>query len=169
MNACRFAVELKPPKQKFKINGAPNKDMLNKNPSLRSSIRQSALPQRTTFAILNFCLLTPITEVPELISKFNTDSNKKESLKTCKPIKSDPKIGLSLSMKAEQCYQEIDEIFENLINYIIKKNINQTLDAKEYFCCQLGNIVNKIIKLIASDFNIRIPTKTNTEFVVSFK
>lgn len=74
----------------------------------------------------------------------------------------------SLLTKCEQNYRAFDDLVHEILDYIIINNIKTMNDDKEFFCHQLSNTTNKIMKLVACDFNIKVPTKTNIEFTVRF-
>lgn len=92
------------------------------------------------------------------------DQNKNKYDQCAPKITKAPQI--SLHNKCAQNYKSFDDIIIGIFDYINRNNIKAMSDDKEYFCHQTGNLTNKIIKLVACNFNIKIPTKTNTEFTV---
>lgn len=127
------------------------------------SIKEEKIP----FAIVRLCLNNAITdplqdlsEVSHLNSKHNKYGHCREDVVTKAPIK-------NIFSMSEECYISFDNLILEILDYMIRNKIAALNDDKEFFCNELSNLINKIMKLISSDFNIRIPTKTNIEFTVN--
>uniref|UniRef100_A0A034VYE3 Uncharacterized protein n=1 Tax=Bactrocera dorsalis TaxID=27457 RepID=A0A034VYE3_BACDO len=152
VNSCRFAVNLEP----VKVTTFSN-DEIPINPYHEEG--------KITFGIVNICILQPITECQmtrDLFRKHLTP----EEMKTCAPKTSAAEI-IPEKVKVDICeenYKHFDAQMHTLIDYIIRKEIQQIEDSKGFLCCQKNELTQKIMKLIACDFNIRVPTKNSTEF-----
>ena len=131
----------------------------------RKSIRKS-FDVKPVFAILNVCLLTPLSERLQHLSIYNDKLESKNILKICVSKKTNPPVNYDTICNETYC--EFDKQIDVLINYIIEKEITSSDQEKGFLCCNLKNMSNKLTRLIACDFNKRIPSNTNWEFMVSF-
>uniref|UniRef100_W8AZH6 Tetratricopeptide repeat protein 18 n=1 Tax=Ceratitis capitata TaxID=7213 RepID=W8AZH6_CERCA len=151
VNSCRFAVQLVPVE----------------NPI--SSVAENVINAyhetgKVTFAIVNICILQPITE--SQLSRKSFKERIPEELKTCIPEKL-PTDTVFVKDKADICeenYKDFDKQITTLVEYIIRKEIQTIDDSKGFLCCQRKNLIQNIMKLISCDFNVRVPTKNTIEF-----
>lgn len=124
---------------------------------------------KTMFTIINVCMKLPITEPAEDLNEaFNVHKVKCNILKDCwKRTVKKKVVPLSNTGTCEDMYKLFDDQILGLIHYIVKNNVLPRSDNNnKFFCTQITNTANRILPLIACDFNVRYPTKTNTEFVV---
>lgn len=161
VNNCSFAVELKPPTNKSSLKSGKSKAK-NRMSSAKEELSENKIP----FATLQICLHSPITNPCQEI---NANSYQQPKInKFCQQPTILPKTNqFSLRSNCEYNYKSFDDLILEIMDYIVKNNIETIDDDKEFFCHQVGNMNNKIMKLLACDFNIKTPTKTNIEFTVS--
>lgn len=127
------------------------------------SVTSETHKEKTTFAIVKICLDKPITDPKQdMLQIPKTEVN-------CKKYPMQEHIKPTLAEVCEEIYREFDDTILGIIDYILRNNIKSIEDDKQFYCCQLGNVTNRILRLMACDFNVRHPTKTNLEFTVSEK
>ncbi|XP_065364699.1 uncharacterized protein LOC135957823 [Calliphora vicina] len=166
---CSFAIELRPPDYKSNSqvstkdtvkSGKSKRKSKNESHSQEQPIKENKIP----FAIIQICLNTPITNPTQDMNESSNHKKQRRKYGQCtasiltKPNQS------NLPTKCEQNYRAFDDLVREILDYIIINNIKTMNDDKEFFCHQLSNTTNKIMKLLACDFNIKVPTKTNIEF-----
>ncbi|KNC30036.1 hypothetical protein FF38_03061, partial [Lucilia cuprina] len=158
-----FAIELKPPNFQ-----ATNKDTMKNTKEKRKSQNkfnaQELTNKKIPFAIIQFCLNSPITNPLQVISRATGHKSKRHKYSHCTTTILTKTIQKDLSVKCEENYRDFDDLIREILDYMIIHEIKTLNDDNEYFCHQLGNLANKIMKLVACDFNIKTPTKTNIEF-----
>lgn len=122
---------------------------------------------KVPFIIVSLCLNNSITNPPQDLSEISKHKSKQNKYSNCRdtiltkiPLKNPP------STSAE-FYINFDDLVFEILDYMIRNKIKEINDDKEFFCSELSNLTNKIMRLISNDFNIRIPTKTNIEFTVN--
>lgn len=147
MNACRFAVAL---------------DDLALNTKSKDD-------QKETFVTLNISFHSPITECRSgrsIITK-NIDniSPADDDKYVCNSLVRDNR---SPFYKREDAYRKFDQEIKSIAMSILKNNITDYNDNRTYVCCELKILSWKITDLIACDFNVRVPTETSKEFMVSW-
>ncbi|KMY89783.1 uncharacterized protein LOC6731997 isoform X4 [Drosophila simulans] len=147
VNYCRFACRLNPV---FK-------------PSIKLSLPRDTLVMGPMFCTFKICFFQPICERNEPLDQYNESLLKRAKLRRCfdmdflKEDETDGDVLLEL-------YRAFDDLITDTIEFIIKRDVQDINDRKEFFCCQLSNICNLVLKICGCDFNIRMPTKTNIEF-----
>uniref|UniRef100_A0A1A9W432 Tetratricopeptide repeat protein 18 n=1 Tax=Glossina brevipalpis TaxID=37001 RepID=A0A1A9W432_9MUSC len=151
INNCSFAVKMTPPPT-YRASSSITETM--------SSINTSLSNITPAFAIVRICIKTPITQPPR---DFFTSEMTDSIYRNCWPIK-----GLKMALgsndeKYERSYREFDNTIYDLINYIVKNNLYNTI-GQDSFSEQVSNVANSVLPLLAYDFNIRFPTETNREF-----
>uniref|UniRef100_A0A1A9WUQ6 Uncharacterized protein n=1 Tax=Glossina brevipalpis TaxID=37001 RepID=A0A1A9WUQ6_9MUSC len=152
VNNCSFAVKMTPPSN-YSVPESVTKR--------KSSIDTTRSDISPTFAIIKICVKTPITEPPrDFFATGVTDSVYSDCWDT---------RGAKASLggndeKYKKIYREFDNTIHDLIEYIVTNNLYNTKD-KNYFCGQVCNVANRVLPLLAFDFNTRFPTETNIEFV----
>ncbi|XP_043654897.1 uncharacterized protein LOC122621175 isoform X2 [Drosophila teissieri] len=147
VNYCRFACRLSPVRE----------------PSIKLSLPRDTLVMGPMFCTFKICFFQPICERNEPLDKYNESLLKSAKLRRCfdmdflKEDETDKDVLLEL-------YRAFDDLITDTIRYIIKRDVQDIHDRKEFFCCQLSNLCNLVLKICGCDFNIRMPTKTNIEF-----
>ncbi|XP_016980816.1 uncharacterized protein LOC108045874 isoform X2 [Drosophila rhopaloa] len=147
VNYCRFAIQLKPVLE----------------PKVKLSIPRETMLMGPMFCTFKICFFQPICERNEPLDKFNESILKRLKLRRCfdmeflKEDEDDVDVLLEL-------YRAFDDLISDTIGFIIKRGVKDIKERKEFFCCQLGNLCNLLLKICGCDFNVRIPTKTNIEF-----
>ncbi|KAH8412760.1 hypothetical protein KR009_005401 [Drosophila setifemur] len=144
VNYCRFACSLKP---------------LEK-PSLRETGSMGPM-----FCTLKICFFQPICEVNEPLDKFNESVLKRGKLRRCFDLEflneNEEEDNRNILL---ELYCAFDDLIADLIGQIMKRDFQSIEEHQDFFCCQLGNLSNLLLKICGCDFNIRMPTKTNIEF-----
>uniref|UniRef100_A0A1A9ZEV3 Uncharacterized protein n=1 Tax=Glossina pallidipes TaxID=7398 RepID=A0A1A9ZEV3_GLOPL len=164
---CAFAVELKPPMttsltlSRYSKSWENHKTVQNKNYS-------NELVNKTIFTIINVCMKLPITDPAEDLNEtYNVHQVQCNVFKDCwKRAVKKKVVPLPEKRTCEEIYKSFDDQILWLIRYMVKNNMLPRSDNdNKFFCTQITNTANRILPLIACDFNVRYPTKTNTEFV----
>ncbi|XP_017042324.2 LOW QUALITY PROTEIN: uncharacterized protein LOC108088828 [Drosophila ficusphila] len=143
VNYCRFATQL--------------------SPLIVPEITSEPLVQGPMFCTFKICFFQPICERNEPLDKFNESLLKRSKLRKCfdmeflKEDEDDVDVLLEL-------YRSFDDLISDTIAFIINKGVKEIKEKKEFFCCQLGNLCNLVLKICSCDFNVRMPTTTNIEF-----
>ncbi|KAM7350289.1 uncharacterized protein ACRADG_008901 [Cochliomyia hominivorax] len=161
---CSFAIELRSPDQvpilKTSKNGKQKRKSKNGVMAQQSNVNDQKIP----FVVVQICLSNPITNPPQNMLenlKQKRTHHKYDHCSIALTTKTAPK---SLQSICEEKYKDFDDLIREIMDYMIRSHVKIFKDNNDYFCCQLSNMTNKIIKLVACDFNVRIPTKTNIEF-----
>ncbi|XP_026835200.1 uncharacterized protein LOC6542520 isoform X3 [Drosophila erecta] len=147
VNYCRFACRLSPVFA----------------PTIKLSLPRDTMVMGPMFCTFKICFFQPICERNEPLDKYNESLLKSAKLRRCfdmefvKEDETDEDVLLEL-------YRAFDDLIRDTIGYIIKRDVQDISDRKDFFCCQLGNLCNLVLKICGCDFNIRMPTKTNIEF-----
>ncbi|XP_017065339.2 LOW QUALITY PROTEIN: uncharacterized protein LOC108104018 [Drosophila eugracilis] len=147
VNYCRFATRLSPVLE----------------PSTKLSIPRESLETGPMFCTFKVCFFQPICERNKPLDEYNENVLKRGRLRRCfnmdflKEEEEDEDVLLEL-------YRAFDDLITDTIGFIIKRDVQDISDRKDFFCCQLGNLSNLVLKICGCDFNIRMPTKTNLEF-----
>ncbi|XP_039226875.1 uncharacterized protein LOC6527286 isoform X2 [Drosophila yakuba] len=147
VNYCRFACRLNPVVE----------------PSIKLSLPRDTLVMGPMFCTFKICFFQPICERNEPLDKYNESLLKSAKLRRCfdmEFLKEDETDGDVLL----ELYRAFDDLITDTIGFIIKRDVQDIHDRKDFFCCQLSNICNLVLKICGCDFNIRMPTKTNIEF-----
>ncbi|XP_073826825.1 uncharacterized protein [Musca autumnalis] len=182
---CSFAVELRPPGYKKPTLPIP-KDPIPKNlknhnkkgkrkgsqstveTSRRSTMQSNntTVKEKVPFAIVKMCLQKPITEPKENMIHVPKSEIKSSKFVRCprKTKNSQQIVEQNIKDICEETYRSFDETILDMADYILRNNIKTIGDDKRFYCSQLGNLSNKMLRLIACDFNRRVPTQTNIEF-----
>ncbi|XP_067625298.1 uncharacterized protein [Eurosta solidaginis] len=154
VNSCRFAVQLRPVEEA----------RTSKTKLPARWINSYNKDGEVTFGIVSICTLQPITEN---ITIQNTLGGKSmEIAKICVPekyLKNSSRNKSNQNLCAES-YKSFDADITKLTDYLIRKEVQNFDDAKGFLCCQKNNLTQKIMKLIACDFNVKVPTKDTIEF-----
>ncbi|XP_037824055.1 uncharacterized protein LOC119612332 isoform X2 [Lucilia sericata] len=158
-----FAIDLRPPN--FQVS---QKDAI-KNPKDKRKSRNKSNAQELTdknipFAIIQFCLHSPITNPIQEMNQPTGHKSKRHKYSHCTTTILTKTTQKDLAIKCEENYRDFDDLIREILDYMIINQIKTLNDDNEYFCHQLGNLANKIMKLVACDFNIKTSTKTNIEF-----
>uniref|UniRef100_A0A1A9ZEV4 Uncharacterized protein n=1 Tax=Glossina pallidipes TaxID=7398 RepID=A0A1A9ZEV4_GLOPL len=158
---CSFAVELKAPLKSISAKSSQR----NKTSNFEKS--DEKITAKTTFAIIKVCLKCPLTEPPEDLNKvFNLLHVQRNIINDCwKGEATKPTISQNEEWKCEENYKLFDDNMRQIVRYLIEYNIKSISESKSYYCGQVKNVMDRILPLIACDFNIRCPTKTNIQFV----
>lgn len=178
VTSCSFAIELKRPTLRHThphTSSSRNSTSRKIRKSSRTSSTERSIDEiskKKPFAIINVCLKLPITEPAENLNVvFNLGEVERNIFNDC--WTSDPKcvrrkesIQLLQNRECKQHYKSFDDNILQILNYLVKNNIQSISERPSYYCGQVKNLVNRISPLIACDFNIRCPTETNIEFVV---
>ncbi|XP_030382990.1 uncharacterized protein LOC115630527 [Scaptodrosophila lebanonensis] len=132
--------------------------------SKQKSRGPSLLPSLTypMFTIIKICFFQPIAKYNEPLDVFNESEMKYAKLRRCFDIEflkeeDDRDI-------AKELYRAFDDLISDIIATIVKRDIHDITQRRDYFCCQLGNLINLLLKICGADFNVRMRTKTNIEF-----
>ncbi|KAH8353066.1 hypothetical protein KR084_008669 [Drosophila pseudotakahashii] len=147
VNYCRFATHLKP------VFG----------PQVKLSTTRESLVMGPMFCTFKICFFQPICERNEPLDKYNESLLKRAKLRRCfdmeflKEDEDDEDVCLEL-------YRSFDDLISDTIGFIVKRGVQDIKDKKDFFCCQLANLCNLVLKICGCDFNVRMPTKTNIEF-----
>lgn len=155
VNYCRFATLLKPVLE----------DVKDGTESLRDTWQIGPM-----FCTLKICFFQPICQRNEPLDKYNESLLKRGKLRRCFDIEF-----LNENEEEEnrnvllELYRAFDELISDMISFIIKREVESIDQKRDFFCCQLGNLSNLLLKICGCDFNVRMPTKTNIEFRVSFR
>ncbi|KPU73361.1 uncharacterized protein Dana_GF15338, isoform B [Drosophila ananassae] len=117
------------------------------------------------FCTLKICFFQPICERNEPLDKYNESLFKRSKLRRCFDIEF-----LNENEEEEnrnvllELYRAFDELISDMISFIIKREVESIDQKRDFFCCQLGNLSNLLLKICGCDFNVRMPTTTNIEF-----
>ncbi|KAI9585895.1 hypothetical protein GQX74_001742 [Glossina fuscipes] len=165
---CSFAVELKPPMRASLTMSRYSKSWGNQK-SVYSENYLDGIVKKTTFTVISVCTKLPITEPAEDLNEtYNNYKVQCDIFKDCwkREVKKKT-VSLSEERTCEEKYKSFDDQILRLIRHMAENNTLSRPDNnnKSFFCTQITNIVNRILPLIACDFNVRYPTKTNAEFV----
>lgn len=138
--------------------------------SRRSTLEPEDLeqpPPKTTFAIVKICAKVAITEPPQDLNQlFNVTATKREIFKSCS-IAAPPKLLRNITeLEHEEAYRCFDDSVYQLVDSIIRNNGKTNKDTGYYYCSYASNIMNRILSLLACDFNRRVVTKTTVDFTV---
>lgn len=154
VNNCSFAVKMTPP---------PNYHRASSTIQTMSLVPSSLTNAKPVFAIITICIKTPITEPSgDFFASKMTDT----IYRTCFQTKV-PKEALGANDDSyEKSYRDFDNTVYALVDCIISNNIHNTKD-RNYPCEQTLNVTNRVLSLLACDFNIRYPTTTSIEFAVN--
>ncbi|XP_034668069.1 uncharacterized protein LOC117901435 [Drosophila subobscura] len=147
VNYCRFASTLQPFSSGSKMQSA-----------LRSSLDVGPM-----FATVKICFFQSIAQRNENLDKYNENLLKRAKLLRCfdNTFLNEPEDDANLIL---ELYRAFDDLIADMIAFIVKRNLKNIAQGQDYFCCQLANLSNLMLKICGCDFNIRMPTKTNIEF-----
>ncbi|TDG47012.1 hypothetical protein AWZ03_006593 [Drosophila navojoa] len=148
VNACRFASVL---------NSAERR-------STRKTFRMTNVdaPSLPMFAIMKLCFFQTLSTRNASLDTYNESKLKAGQLCRCFTI--DPLVETNSRDVLKELYRRFDELIKDVISYIIKNDLTNVDERRNYFCCTLGNLSNLLINICGNDFNVRMPTKTNIEF-----
>lgn len=138
------------------------------NGTSNTSIGKHNWSEPIPFAVIRICLKVPVTEPAEDLNiRFNDIET--DIYKICRtnftrskraPQYMDEKV-------YEKSYYEFDKTVLKMVDTYIRTNLHSKL-RHEYFSCSIvSDTINSLLPLIACDFNVRFPTKTNVEFTVN--
>uniref|UniRef100_A0A1I8PHY7 Tetratricopeptide repeat protein 18 n=1 Tax=Stomoxys calcitrans TaxID=35570 RepID=A0A1I8PHY7_STOCA len=179
---CSFAIELRPPEYKkptltpttHKDRTTPKQKMSKKGKrtdsitTVETTTRTttSTLKEKFPFAIIQICLDKPITDPIQDIIEVAKPSLYHRQLFKCPRKQRQKKYALETPMEIirEDSYREFEDTILGMVLYILQNNIQSAHEDKQFYCSQLGNISNRILRLVACDFNRRQQTNTNLEF-----
>ncbi|KAI8042298.1 hypothetical protein M5D96_003600 [Drosophila gunungcola] len=147
VNYCRFAVHLKP------VVGS----------KIKVSLPRDTLQVAPMFCTFKICFFQPICERNEPLDKFNESLLKRSKLRRCFDMEFLKEDANDVDVCME-LYRTFDDLISDTIGFIIKRGVKDIKEKKDFFCCQLGNLSNLVLKICGCDFNVRMPTKTNIEF-----
>lgn len=178
--SCPFAIELRPPGYKKPSLPTPKDGLPKSNKkakgkgsaaSTAETTKRSAAPEdiekeKIPFATLKICLSKPITDPLQDMIHMSKSEMKYEKFNKCNRIKRLPEP-MNYGNICEENYHCFDESIRTIVDYMMRNNIKCIADDRQFYCSQLGNMTNKIIRLVACDFNDRVSTETNIEFTVS--
>jgi len=117
------------------------------------------------FCTFKICFFQPICERNEPLDKYNESLLKRAKLRRCfdmeflKEDEDDVDVCMEL-------YRAFDDLISDTIGFIVKRDVQDIENNKDFFCCHLGNLSNLVLKICGCDFNVRMPTKSNIEFRV---
>ncbi|XP_001356503.3 uncharacterized protein [Drosophila pseudoobscura] len=147
VNYCRFASTLNP----YPMD------------STKSLVKRGTLDMGPMFASVKICFFQSIVQRNENLDKYNEDLLKRAKLLRCFDhtflIEAEDDHNLLLEL-----YRSFDDLISDMIAVIVKRDLRTMAEGQDYFCCQLANLNNLLLKICGCDFNIRMPTKTNLEF-----
>ncbi|KAH8240757.1 hypothetical protein KR026_004840 [Drosophila bipectinata] len=150
VNYCRFATLLKP---------------ILENPEEATESPRTTWQIGPMFCTLKICFFQPLCQRNEPLDKFNESLLKRAKLRRCFDIEF-----LNENEEEEnrnvllELYRAFDELISDMISFIIKREVESIDQKRDFFCCQLGNLSNLLLKICGCDFNVRMPTSTNIEF-----
>lgn len=129
---------------------------------------KESLIYKPTFAIVKICLKKALTEpLEDLNHNLNYTEIKRELYKSCAVKRTTSDSEENLEKMCEENYRCFDDSINQLIESIDKQNAADFEKDGSEFCTAVANMSNRLLPLIACDFNRRIPTKTNIEFSVN--
>ncbi|XP_068154974.1 uncharacterized protein [Drosophila tropicalis] len=156
VNNCRFATLLTP--------------IFRPSVTRRTSIHNSTSSFPTNpsigpmFASIKICFYQPITQRNEPLDTYNESVLKTSKLRRCYDFQDTRYDCEEDKNVVEELYRAFDNLISEVISFIVNREIKSVVQKRDYFCCQLGNLNNLLLKLCGADFNIRMPTKNNIEF-----
>ncbi|XP_023170336.1 uncharacterized protein LOC111599050 [Drosophila hydei] len=164
IHGMRFAVELKYLGVKKKMNQAKSKQPSISSVRNRDTRFNNQITNETsTFAIINLCLLAPLGLVYEELKGFRESFISQNRLLFCKN-KITVVDSLPLADIQRTAYTHFDTFMRDTICYIVEKRIFNVQQKRSHFCCAVQNLTNILLKVVGSDFNMRVRTTTNVEF-----
>ncbi|XP_061389915.1 uncharacterized protein LOC133325102 [Musca vetustissima] len=180
VHSCTFAIEMRPPGYRKPILPIPKDPIPKKSTkkgkrrdsqsttetSRRSTLQsQSNTKEKVPFAIMKIYLQKPITQPIE-----NMTHIPKSEIKCSEFIRCPKKIGIheitkeTIKTIREEAYRNFDDTILEMADYVLRHNIRTMQDDRQFYNSQLSNLSNKILRLVACDFNRRVPTHNNIEF-----
>ncbi|XP_075153128.1 uncharacterized protein LOC142226796 [Haematobia irritans] len=176
---CSFAIEMRPPGYQKPVLPTPKDFLMPKSSNKKGKRKGSAstiegnristpFKEKVPFAIIHIGLDKSITDpIQDIIDKPTT---KAHSLVRYSPMyQQEQQRRYSSQPLSEYIIDELycgfDKAIVGMIDYILRNNIKSAEDNKQFFCSQKGNLTNRILRLVAVDFNRRRNTKTNLEFM----
>ncbi|KAM8716200.1 hypothetical protein ACLKA7_003133 [Drosophila subpalustris] len=148
VNSCRFASVLSPAVRKsrktYRLSEAP-------------------APESPMFAIMKLCFFQTLTKRNEPLDVYNENQMKSAKLQRCSDLMA-PKDVVNSADIIKELYRAFDELIKDVISFIVKNDVISIDDKRHNFCCHLGNLRNLLVDICGSDFNVRMPTKSNIEF-----
>ncbi|KAH8305302.1 hypothetical protein KR018_007885 [Drosophila ironensis] len=172
VNYCRFAALMNPvviPEAETTAKNLPPKatakGMGPKEPVIDTSPQDTGVEMGPMFATLKICFFQPICERNEPLDKYNESLLKRAKLRRCFDIEflNENEEEDSQHILLE-LYRAFDDLITDMIGFIVKRDVESIDQKRDFFCCQLGNLSNLLLKICGCDYNIRMPTKTNIEF-----
>uniref|UniRef100_A0A1A9UW04 Uncharacterized protein n=1 Tax=Glossina austeni TaxID=7395 RepID=A0A1A9UW04_GLOAU len=151
VNNCSFAVKMTPP-PKYRRDISTIQTM--------SLVPSSLSKAKPVFAVIRICIKMPITEPPR---DFSASEMADTIYKTCWQTKVPIEALGANDESYEKSYRDFDNTVYELFDRIASNNLYNTKD-RNYLCGQILNVANRVLPLLACDFNIRYPTTTSIEF-----
>ncbi|KAH8378472.1 hypothetical protein KR093_011601 [Drosophila rubida] len=149
VTSCRFASVLSP--------------VVRKTTRKTARFTEPGEEARTMFSIMKVCFFQPLTRRNEPLDVFNEDQMKCAKLRLCMGVEflTDNVKGHDI---LKELYRNFDELIKELISFVVKNGVTCIDDKRNNFCCHLNNLRNLLVDICGTDFNVRMPTKTNLEF-----
>ncbi|XP_051858510.1 uncharacterized protein LOC117565268 isoform X2 [Drosophila albomicans] len=149
VTSCRFASVLSP--------------VVRKTERKTNRLTESSEPESIMFSIIKICFFQPLTKRNERLDVFNENQMKCAKLRLCMGPEF-PNESLKSRDIIKELYRNFDELIKELISFMVKNDVTSIEDKPHNFCCHLNNLRNLLVDICGSDFNVRMPTKTNLEF-----
>ncbi|XP_030373977.1 uncharacterized protein LOC115623659 [Scaptodrosophila lebanonensis] len=165
VTTMRFAVELEyvGPKGKPKSRRQTLTSLASQRISSSRNKQNHPAPRLPTFAIVKICLFAPLGEISKELVRLGDSCVSHNRLGICDHLPSDVHIVKYAEIERE-AYRMFDKFMQETITYIVENDVHSVEERREYFCCILNNFANILLKVVGSDFNVRVPTKTNVDF-----
>lgn len=156
---------------------SPSTKASNKSTPARKNIEKEAnekgsseeIEKGPTFAIVTICMKVAITEPPQDLNQiYNVTKTKREIYKSCTMSVPPKRTRGSKEMECEEAYRSFDDSIYQLVDLITNNNGKLNGDNNYVYCTHSSNIMNRILSLMACDFNQRVATKNTIDFTVKF-
>uniref|UniRef100_A0A1A9WUQ5 Tetratricopeptide repeat protein 18 n=1 Tax=Glossina brevipalpis TaxID=37001 RepID=A0A1A9WUQ5_9MUSC len=173
---CSFAVDLNPPIELTRssalsspVSSGRKRSQSPQLPKHKQSEKDVGKP---IFAVVKICVQVPITDPPQdanvlfnNIDPINIDMTR-DVYQSCGAAKIRDSLFPTGEAQCVRSYQEFDDNVLKLRENITAGNLFPTDKDDKEKLCQTPDMSNRILSLIACDFNVRYPTNTNRDFVL---